>query len=147
MTNVEINKLISLIEKLNNLEEKYYFLFVSSRRTDLKLIDILKNKFTKKYYVWDKSSINPYKYSLKISDYIILTSDSTSMISEAALTGKPIYIAEIPAKRNDQRFKKFKDLFSKLNITKNLNEKLEIWTYKSLNETTRIAEKIKKYIS
>ena len=68
------------------------------------------------------------------------------MISEAALTGKPIYIADIPSKRNDQRFKKFRNLFSKLNITKNLNEKLEIWNYKSLNETTRIAEEIKKQI-
>ena len=46
----------------------------------------------------------------------------------------------------DERFKKFRDLFSELNITKNLNEKLEIWSYKSLNETTRIAEEIKKYI-
>ena len=68
------------------------------------------------------------------------------MISEAALTGKPIYIADIPAKRDDKRFKKFRDLFNKLNITKNLNEKLEIWNYKSLNEPTRIAEEIKKKI-
>ena len=40
----------------------------------------------------------------------------------------------------------FRELFSKLNITKNLNEKLEIWNYKSLNETARIAEEIKKQI-
>ena len=66
------------------------------------------------------------------------------MISEAALTGKPIYIADIPAKRNDQRFKKFRELFNKLNIIKNINENLEIWTYNSLNETSRIADKIKK---
>ena len=62
----------------------------------------------------------------------------------AALTGKPIYIADIPAKRDDQRFKKFRELFAELNIIKNLNENLEIWTYNSLNETARIAEKIKK---
>ena len=88
-----------------------------------------------------------YLSSLGLADIIIVTCDSTSMISEAALTGKPIYIADIPAKRKDERFKKFRDLFSELNITKNLNEKLEIWSYKSLNETTRIAEEIKKYIS
>ena len=29
------------------------------------------------------------------------------MISEAALTGKPVYVAMIPPKRNDKRFKKF----------------------------------------
>ena len=49
--------------------------------------------------------------------------------------------------RNDQRFKMFRELFSKLNITKNLNEKLEIWNYKSLNETVRIAQQIKKQLS
>ena len=27
------------------------------------------------------------------------------MISEAALTGKPLYVAEIPTKKNDYRFK------------------------------------------
>ena len=32
-------------------------------------------------------------------------------------------------------------------ITKNLNEKLEIWNYKSLNETVRIAKEIKKQLS
>ena len=69
------------------------------------------------------------------------------MISEAALTGKPIYIAEIPPKRNDNRFKRFKSLFSKLNIIKNLDEKLQIWNYEILDETNRIAKEIKKEIS
>ena len=41
----------------------------------------------------------------------------------------------------------FEALFNKLNIIKNLNENLEIWTYNSLNETARIAEEIKKIIS
>ena len=68
------------------------------------------------------------------------------MISEAAITGKPIYIADIPSKKNDHRFRKFRELFNNLNITKNLNEKLENWNYKSLNETTRIATEIKKKI-
>ena len=45
------------------------------------------------------------------------------MISEAAITGKPIYIADIPARKKDQRFKMFREVFNRLNITKNLNEK------------------------
>tara|TARA_B100000579_G_C22840846_1_gene861365 strand:- start:2139 stop:3059 length:921 start_codon:yes stop_codon:yes gene_type:complete len=139
LTNVEINKLISLIEKLNNLEEKYYFLFVSSRRTDLKLIDILKNKFTKKYYVWDKNSINPYKYSLKISDYIILTSDSTSMISEATITGKPIFIFHLPFKRKSLRFESFHKEFQQKGITRPFEDRLYSWSYEPLNEAKRIA--------
>ena len=41
------------------------------------------------------------------------------MISEAALTGKPIYVADIPTKKNDHRIKKFRELFHQLNIIKN----------------------------
>ena len=68
------------------------------------------------------------------------------MISEAALTGKPIYVADIPAKKNDQRIKKFKELFTKLNIIKKLDNKLETWYYETLDETSRIANKIKKQL-
>ena len=87
-----------------------------------------------------------YLSGLSLAKYIVVTCDSTSMISEAAITGKPIYIADIPSIKNDQRFKMFRELFGRLKITKNLNEKLEIWNYKSLNETARIAEEIKKQI-
>jgi len=73
-----------------------------------------------------------------------VTCDSTSMISEAALTGKPIYVAQIPSKRDDHRFRQFRDLFSKLNIIKNLNNSLEIWKYEKLDETNRIANLIKQ---
>ena len=68
-----------------------------------------------------------YLSGLSLAKYIIVTCDSTSMISEAALTGKPVYIAEIKAMKNDYRFQKFKKLFNNLNITKNLSDKLEIW--------------------
>ena len=66
------------------------------------------------------------------------------MISEAALTGKPIYVADIPTKKNDHRIKKFKELFNELNIIKKLDNKLETWHYENLDETSRIAKQIKK---
>ena len=37
-----------------------------------------------------------YLSSLKLADHIVVTCDSTSMISEAAMTGKPIYVAHMP---------------------------------------------------
>ena len=127
----------------NNLQS----IVIPSMRTPKNTIKLADELLGKENLVITNIDKKAYLSGLSLAKYIVVTCDSTSMISEAALTGKPIYIAEIPAKRNDQRFKKFKDLFSKLNITKNLNEKLEIWTYKSLNETTRIAEEIKKQIS
>jgi mitochondrial fission protein ELM1 len=73
--------------------------------------------------------------------------DSTSMISEAALTGKPIYVADIPTNKNDIRIRKFRQLFSKLNIIKKLDNSLESWDYERLDETSRVANEIKKQLS
>ena len=47
-----------------------------------------------------------YLSALKLADHIIVTCDSTSMISEAAMTGKPIYVAQMPNIKKNQRFKK-----------------------------------------
>ena len=69
------------------------------------------------------------------------------MISEAALTGKPIYVAMIPPFRNDKRFEKFRNLFERLNIIKKLEYKFETWKYEKLNEADRIALEIKKKIN
>ena len=126
----------------NNLQA----IVIPSMRTPKRTINLASECLGKENLVINNVDKKAYLSGLSLAKYIVVTCDSTSMISEAALTGKPIYIAEITAKINDKRFKKFRDLFGKLNITKNLNEKLEIWTYKSLNETNRIAEEIKKRI-
>jgi mitochondrial fission protein ELM1 len=68
------------------------------------------------------------------------------MISEAALTGKPIYIANILPKKNDIRFQRFRNLFRELNITRNLGEDMENWSYQSLDETNRVAKIINEKI-
>ena len=140
---INIFGIIKKILNNNNLQA----IVIPSMRTPKKTINLADEHLGPENLVINNVDKKAYLSGLSLAKYIIVTCDSTSMISEAALTGKPIYIADIPAKRKDERFKKFRDLFSELNIIKNLNEKLETWTYKSLNETTRIAEEIKKYIS
>ncbi len=84
-----------------------------------------------------------YLSALGLAKYIVVTCDSSSMISEAALTGKPIYVAMIQAKKDDNRFKKFRKLFEKMNILRKLEDKLETWSYEKLDEANRIAKIIK----
>ena len=81
-----------------------------------------------------------------MSDYLVVTCDSTSMISEAAMTGKPIYIAQMPPIKQNKRFKKFFELFKNLNIVKDLENSIENWNYEKLNETDRISRYIKDHI-
>ena len=136
------DKIKSILES-NNLQA----IIIPSMRTPEKIIDFTQKYLGENNLVIKDIDKKAYLSSLSLAKYIVVTCDSTSMISEAALTGKPIYIAEIPAKSNDYRFRKFRDLFHKLKIIKNLNEKVEIWNYEILDETNRIAKEIKKKIS
>ena len=87
-----------------------------------------------------------YLSSLKLADHIVVTCDSTSMISEAATSGKPIFVAHMKTKRNNYRFKRFFDLFKKMGITRDLGEKIETWSYNKHNEAQRIAIELKNKI-
>ena len=138
-----------IFEKIKRISNNYNLksIIIPSMRTPNKTINLAKELLGKENLVITNVDKKAYLSGLSLAKYIVITCDSTSMISEAAITGKPVYIAEIPAKRKDNRFKMFRELFSKLNITKNLNENLEVWNYESLNETARIAEEIKKQIS
>ena len=82
-----------------------------------------------------------------MAKYIIVTCDSSSMISEAALTGKPVYVAMIPAARSDKRFQKFRNLLESMNIIRKLEDEMDTWSYEKLNETNRIAGLIKEKLS
>ena len=101
------------------------------------------HKLSQKSIVIDSIDKKAYLSALSLAKYIAITCDSTSMISEAAITGKPIYVAEIQPKRDDYRFKQFRDLFIRLNIIRIFEHKLETWEYEKLDETQKIAEKIK----
>ena len=70
------------------------------------------------------------------------------MISEASVSGMPIYVYQLPMKRKSKRFIRFHDEFRKMNITRDFNtlDKLENWTYTKLEESERIAGIIKKRI-
>ena len=122
-------------------------IIVPSMRTPKNIIELAKNILGEKSLVINTVDKKAYLSALSLAKYIAVTCDSTSMISEAALTGKPIYVADIPTKKNDLRIKKFRELFTKLNIIKKLNNKLEIWHYETLDETSRIANEIKKQLT
>ena len=132
--------------KQNFLHNSYQLIVVPSMRTPQKIIDKAKNYFDKDQIVIPNVDKKAYLCSLKKADHIIVTCDSTSMISEAAITGKPIYVAQMPATNNNKRFKNFFNLFISLNIIKELESSVENWTYNKLNETSKIADQIREKI-
>ena len=127
-------------------KKDFQLVVIPSMRTPLNTIHYSKEFFGENHTVIMNVDKKAYLSALAISENIIVTCDSSSMISESALTGKPIYIANILPKKNDIRFQRFRNLFRDLNITRNLGEDVENWTYQSLDETNRVAKIIKEKI-
>ena len=147
--NYSDENMISIFSRINRMlkEHNLQLVVIPSNRTPKKTIELSKEYFTDNRTVIDVVDKSAYLSSLALSKYLVVTCDSTSMISEAALTGKPVYVAMIPALRNDKRFQQFRSLFEKLNIIKILDNKLETWNYEKLNEADRIALEIKQKIN
>ena len=125
----------------------FQLVVIPSMRTPINTIHYAKEFFGENHTIVMDVDKKAYLSALAISENIIVTCDSSSMISEAALTGKPIYIASILPKKNDKRFQRFRNLFRELNITRNLGEEVENWSYSKLDETNRVASIIKQKIN
>jgi hypothetical protein len=143
--------ILDLTNKIKNLKKKYskfYFLIISSRRTNLDMIKFMKEKLDKIAYIWNGVDKNPYSFALNNSKFFVVTSDSTSMISECAFTGKPVFVFHLPFKRISKRIESFHHEFENLNITKKFSDHIDLnpWQYETLDEAKRISGIIKERI-
>ena len=124
--------------------DKYKIVVIPSYRTPEEVIKKAYNTFHSNHFVVKKIDKKAYLSSLAQADYIIVTCDSTSMISEAAVTGKPVYMAMMKPKKSIRRFKSFYSQFKSLGIAKELTGTIDNWSYDKLDEVNRIAPLIKK---
>jgi len=138
-----IENIFSLIDQ-DFISKNFQLIVIPSIRTPKNIIQLAKNSFKKNHLVIEHVDKKAYLSGLNLAKYIIVTCDSSSMISEAALTGKPIYVAQIPSSINDYRFQRFRNLFKELNIIRDLGSNIENWNYKPLDESNRTASEVKK---
>ena len=130
----------------NFIRNNYQAIIIPSMRTPKNIIEKAQNYFDKNQIIVLDVDKKAYLSALKLADHIVVTCDSISMISEAAITGKPIYVVQMPSIKSNQRFKEFFNLFESLNIIKNLDSAVEKWDYEKLDETNRISGYIKDKI-
>ena len=133
-----------LIEIFNEIKSKfisngYKVIVIPSMRTPKISIELATKELSASGYVINSVDKQAYLSALALVDYVVVTCDSTSMISEAATSGKPIFVAHMKPKKNNYRFKKFYRLFNEIGITRDLGDQIESWTYNKLNEAERIA--------
>ena len=142
--NYSTQNIKTVFSKIKNLTEKnnLHLVVIPSNRTPIETVSLAKSELINDATIIETVDKKAYLSALSIAKYIVVTCDSSSMISEAALTGKPVYVAMMETKRNDKRFKEFRKLFENMNILRKLDDKLETWSYEKLDEANRVAELI-----
>ena len=138
------HQLIALVDK------GYGVIITSSRRTDANHLAILRENLkvalragTIKLFEASDAQVtgfNPYPAMLSDAAAILVTEDSVNMISEAALTGLPVYT--IPLKGKYGKFGHFHKSMRRREVTRTFTGKIARWSYDPLNETERVAEEI-----
>ena len=132
--------------KSSFISKGYEAIVIPSMRTPKESIELALKEMGSFGHVVSVVDKQAYLSAYALANYVVVTCDSTSMISEAATSGKPVFVAHMKEKRNNYRFKKFFDLFKQMGITRDLGEKVESWTYNKHNEAQRIAELLKNKI-
>ena len=145
-SNEELTQVFRKI-KSNFISQGYEVLVIPSMRTPKRIIDLAMKEFVKDGFVVNTVDKQAYLSALALATNIVVTCDSTSMISEATASGKPIFVAHMKPKKNNYRFKKFFQLFKEMGITKELGDKVDNWTYNRLNEADRIATLMSKKLT
>ncbi len=146
--NFDKDQLVNIFNQIKSdfVSRGYKVIVIPSMRTPKSSIELAIKEMSSCGHVVDKVDKQAYLSAYALANYVIVTCDSTSMISEAATSGKPIFVAHMKAKKNNYRFKRFFELFKQMGITRDLGEKVEPWTYNKHNEAQRIAVEIKNKI-
>ncbi len=118
-------------------------LITCSRRTGSENRKILKQYLdTPDNYFWNGEGENPYFGFLAWADYILVTADSASMISESCTTGKPVYM--IPMRGGAKRIQSFHNHLTGNKKMKVFDGTLEPYEYEPLKDAQFVANEIKK---
>lgn len=124
-------------------------LITPSRRTGSDNVAILRSVLSATpSFIWDGEGDNPYFGLMGLADYLIVTSDSVSMVSEAVATGKPVYVFGLPqragASRKSRKFARFHEGMLRQGWTRLFEGSPTDWDRPSLeNETVRAAEAVR----
>lgn len=118
-------------------------MITTSRRTGTENTKLLHTALTTgQNYVWNGKSENPYMGMLAYADFILVTADSTSMISEAATTGKPVYVIPMPGltHRQAQLIENLKNY----GAVREFKGVFDHWDYSPLDDSQHVARIIRE---
>ncbi len=90
--------------------------------------------------IWDGEGANPYFAFLAAADYILVTEDSTNMATEAASTGKPVFILKMDG--TSLKFRLLHQELEGMGAARPYGGAFHGWTYEPVDETGRAAAEV-----
>ena len=93
-------------------------------------------------WVWDMEGDNPYLGMLACADAVIVTTDSVSMISEAAATSVPVLVAGLPGR--SRRIGLFLRTMREAGRIREFGGRLENWQTQALDDTPAVAQEMRR---
>ena len=135
-----------LVSKIANAQKELQnasILLTTSRRTGEENAKIITEKLSgPNAFIWNGEGKNPYFGILAWSDYLIVTSDSANMLSEACFTGKPVYIYDLPG--GSKRLRRFQEKLIEEGYARPFQGMLTPFSSPRLDEMTLIIEILRK---
>ncbi len=95
-------------------------------------------------HMWDMQGENPYFGILASADFIVVTSDSVNMISEAASTGKPVYVEHLPG--GSAKSARFLDGLREAGIVRDFAGELAPYAYAPPDDMTAVVECVQQLL-
>ncbi len=133
----------ALFAKLDALAPAGAFLITTSRRTDPSVRSMTKDWADQRpSRIWNGGEPNPYLGFLGAADAIVVTADSVNMAGEAASTGKPVYLFDLPGK--GEKFRRFHAALAETGALRPLEGAFAPWTYPAIDANREIAEAVKQ---
>lgn len=90
--------------------------------------------------IWDGTGDNPYFAFLAGADAILVTEDSTNLATDAAATGKPLFV--LPMQGRSAKLSRFHAELARRGIARPFTGELAAQRYEPLRETDRAAREV-----
>ncbi|MEP3277631.1 MAG: mitochondrial fission ELM1 family protein [Stappiaceae bacterium] len=137
----------SFVRHLDELAQDGATLMITtSRRTPEDLIHALRSLATEgRHVLWSGEGPNPYIQFMAHADQTVVTADSTNMVGEALMTGKPVLTFEPDG--GHPKISRFLTNLSKQGLICPFKGQLETYTYKPVNATPVIASAIRSALA
>lgn len=137
---------LDLTTKLSSLSgQGISLLITTSRRTPGFAKRILRKRFKRAKSVWlwtgaKKDGANPYFAFLSVADAVVVTSDSTNILTDAASAAKPALMFRLDG--NDGKFSDLHEDLEQQNYVHPFTGAISTWPVEPLAETARAAEEV-----